>query len=537
MEEEDKKVDSGNNEDFSNDSSTSNDKNDDEIVIDFSKVTKLFKRKNKSENAKDSSKIEQEVKEFKEETEDKAQEIKGEIEEKIQTDKKEIKELDKEIESKQEEEKKLKEEIKELEKEKKQTEAIEKSTEIIKEQEEDEIAIDLSEIKNKAKNIFKGFKKKAKEEIKSLKDEEGRESKKEKDDEISFDFKKVTSFTKKNSRWLIPLVLIFLAIFVSSYFRMMPSYLPITDGWAENTVHDYYQNQISSQINQQYPNLPEQNRKALISKEFQNVLKENKEQIKKDISQISKQFKGNYQDENGETYLLAIDPYLWYSQARNVINHGHLGDKLVDGEPYFSLRDGTLDKKSSVQLHPYIAAYLYKFLHFFNRDITLMRALFLLPAILIGLALIPTFFIGRKIAGNTGGFFAAIFLAVNGPLLGRTPAGFADTDPYNILFPLIILWLFLEAYTSKNNYWKLLLIACSGFMLGVYSAIWTWAHVFYFVIGTLIIVTFLNLIYSFFFEKENIKKEWLKIGNIKSNLTFLLVFFVSSGIFISFALK
>ena len=62
MEEEDKKVDSGNNEDFSNDSSTSNDKNDDEIVIDFSKVTKLFKRKNKSENAKDSSKIEQEVK-------------------------------------------------------------------------------------------------------------------------------------------------------------------------------------------------------------------------------------------------------------------------------------------------------------------------------------------------------------------------------------------------------------------------------------------------------------------------------------------
>ena len=481
---------------------------------------------------KNSTEIERETDQFKENTEERAQEIKKDIEESLQKKKEEMKELEKEIKVEEKEEEELSKEVKELEEQKEQVEFIEKSTEVIKEQEEDEIAIDFSEIKNKAKNLFKGFKKKAKKEIKSFKEDEQEESKRNKEDEISFDFKKVTSFTKKNSRWLIPLMLIFIAIFVSSYFRMMPSDLPITEGWAENTVNNFYQNQIKDQINQQYPNLPEQNKAALVNKEFQNALKENKEQIKRDITQISQQYKANFQDENGETYLLAIDPYLWYSQARNVINHGHLGDKLIDGEQYFSLRDGRLDKKSSVQLHPYIAAYTYKFLHFFNRNMTLMRALFLLPAILIGLALIPTFFIGRKIAGNVGGFFAAIFLAINGPLLGRTPAGFADTDAYSILFPVIILWLFLEAYTCEKEKYSWLLTGLAGLFVGFYAATWSgWSYVFWFVIGSILLVLLIKMIYQMSINK--ISFELIKKINLKENLTQLVIFVVTSAIFVT----
>ena len=41
-------------------------------------------------------------------------------------------------------------------------------------------------------------------------------------------------------------------------------YLPATDNWAQNTVYNYYQNQIAQQVNQQYPNLPDQNKKILM---------------------------------------------------------------------------------------------------------------------------------------------------------------------------------------------------------------------------------------------------------------------------------
>ena len=54
-----------------------------------------------------------------------------------------------------------------------------------------------------------------------------------------------------------------------------------------------------------------------------------------------------------------------------------------------------------------------------------------------------------------------MIVAVNSALLGRTPAGFSDTDPYNIFFPLFIAWVFIEAFEAKN--WKkTTLLACAG---------------------------------------------------------------------------
>ncbi len=398
--------------------------------------------------------------------------------------------------------------------------------------ESDEIAFDVNEIKNKAKNLFNKVKS-IKSYSKNNKDSEDKDD----DKEENIDLKKATDFVKKHSKVIIPILLIITAIFLSSYLRMMPSSLPITDGWAQDGVHNHLRNQIQGQINQQYPNLPVQNRNSLVEKEFQKVLQTDKEAIENNIAQLSKQYKANFQDENGDTYLLAIDPYLWLSQARNVIRHGHLGDKLIDGEPYFSLRDGRLDKRSSQQLHPYFGAYLYKLISFFFRDISLMRVIFLMPPIIIGLALIPAFLIGRKISGNIGGFFTAILLAINGPLLSRTPAGFADTDPYNILFPLIIAWLFIEGFTAKSNKPKIIYNSIAGLFVGLYALTWTgWSPIFLFILATLVLSPFFVTIINF--VRNKIKKSGksepiLPLKEIKLNLIQLVTFFLSSAIFVS----
>ena len=385
--------------------------------------------------------------------------------------------------------------------------------------------IAFNEIKRKTVNLFKGFKAK------------GHPGQK-KDDEDSIDFSKITSFTKKNSRWLIPLLLIIIAVSVSTYFRALPYSLPITDSWAENTVNNYYQQTVSSQIKAQYPNLPPQNIDALVNKELEKIRNDNKEQIERDLAQVSQQYKSQFQEENGKSYLGDIDTYLWYSLAKNVVNYGYLGDKKVDGQPYFSLRNGRLGKPSSMQMHPYFTAYFYKIISVFNKDFTVKAALFFMPVLIIGLSLIPAFFIGRRISNsNVGGFFSAFSVAISAPALSRTVAGVSDTDPYNVFFPLLIVWLFIESFYSKKLSIKVILAALAGLAVGLYAGTWTgWAHIFLILMAAVVASAVIVFFKKLREEKFNLKKtiiEGKKNKNLLASLLGVAIFFISSGIFVS----
>ena len=379
--------------------------------------------------------------------------------------------------------------------------------------ESEDLSVDFKELKNKAIGLFKGFKTDKNVDSKKSEDEE-----ENKDEDISFDFKKVSSFTKNNAKWLIPLVLILIAILFSTYFRVMPSDLPITDDWAESTVYNFYQQQISNQINQQYPNLPEQNRQSLVAKEWAKQLKDSKDQINYDIKQLSNQYKANFQDENGQTYLLAIDPYFWYGQARNQINNGQPGTEMVDGQSIYYLRNGR--EGTPLELHPqvFFMATTHKIISFFNSNQTLIASAFLLPVILIALAMIPAFFIGYRLKGSFAGFITALLVAINPTLLSRTAGGFSDTDPYHILFPLLAIWFlveFLKRNTLKEKLLFSVLLACTYI---IYSKIWMAWFIFDIVIGIIV----LDIIITALKNKDN--KEMI-IKKTKSVGISLLSFF------------
>lgn len=426
--------------------------------------------------------------------------------------------------------------------EKKKGETISESAETPKEKKEEtkfretseeDSSIDFSELKEKTKTFFKSLKgrKKGKGEGDGDKNREG--------NEYAVDFNKIKKFSADNAKWLVPLILLLIAIFTSTYFRMLPLSMPISDNWAENTVYNFYQSQIENQIAQQYPNLPAQNRQSLVNKEFQKLLEENKEMVRENINQLSQQYKMQFKDENGELYLNDIDTYLWYSESRNVVNYGHLGDEMIDGVSYFSLRDGRPGKQTSMQLHPYICAYLYKFLSFFNPDISLKYILLIISPIIIGLSLIPAFFIGRKIAGNVGGFFAAMFLAINAPLLSRTPAGFADTDAYSVLLPLFIAWFVLEAYTAKKDILRYLLAAAAGFLVSLYSIVWPpgWSSIFLIILAVIAVAFAIKMAIEFA-KNRQLKRVIKEQKNyIYKNVSLFITFLISSGIFVSLLLN
>lgn len=387
--------------------------------------------------------------------------------------------------------------------------------------EEEEIALDFSKIANFFKRKEHGKEKKP--EIKESEKQEKKES-----EGIAIDFNKIKDFF---IRYKIVLLLL-IPILLSTYFRMYPAYLPVTDDWARNAVYNSIKSNIGSQIDKQYPNLLEANRDILIEKQFQKVLKEQKTQIEQQIKATSDYFKSQMKDAKGNTYLIGIDSYFWLGEAGNYVKNGSFGTDVIDGKPMNMLRNGRrgLDVPTEKAL-PYSEAQLYKILRIFDPDISLMYICFLMPIIYMALSIIPIFFIGRKIAGDIGGFFAATFLAVQPFLVGRLLE--PDTDIFQIFFPLMILWFFVEAVEVKKIQKKAIFASLSGLFIGLYSVAWKgWWYIFDFALATL----GLYLIYCLLVHRKELKKGFLnyvKHPALKEILIIACALLVSSAFFVS----
>ncbi len=323
------------------------------------------------------------------------------------------------------------------------------------------------------------------------------------------DWKKIV-FSEKT---LIVLMLI-LIIGLSTFFRMYPSSLHATEKWAEDTAANQVKSLVQQSVAQQFPNLPQAQRDAYVNEQLQEALKTQEESLRPQKEQLAAQFKAQLQDEHNNTYLLAIDPYIWFSYAKNYEANGHFGDAInEDGESVFTLRGGKNDYNARFHLHPYLTVKLYRIGHFFNHEFTLQRAAFLMPVFVIAFAIIAAFFLGRKIAGNVSGFVAGLIIALNTALLGRTPAGFSDTDAYLIFFPLLLSLLYIEALTSKTWKRRITFLGLSAITSVLFWQVWSrWWHVATILMG----MTGIYFLYTAYQERKKLQKN---ITNLKTLFT------------------
>ena len=383
------------------------------------------------------------------------------------------------------------------------------------------------------------------------KNQDAKQEKETTSEEFTIDLKKLAKIKElfkfkqlktKKSKFILTLCLIIIPIILSVWFRTLPARLPIAEEWAQNTVYNYFRNQIATQISQQYPNLPEINKRHIVNDEFQKFLDSNKDFIKQQIKALSQQYKEKLQDETGQTYLLAIDPYFYLRHAKHYLEKGISGTELIGGKypvpeaakimypnldfskpiDWDGQRMAPVGSPSRMSFHAYFIAYLHKIWSFFNKGQTLMRTSFYVPVILMSLATIPAFLIGRRFAGPIGGLVAAILVATNPFIMTRTAGGFSDTDSYNILFPLLITWLFLESFERKKLKQKFIFASITGFFVGVYSFAWGgWWYIFDFILAMMILyMAYLVIIKREFFTQKT-----------KRTTILFIIFFVSSFIF------
>lgn len=348
------------------------------------------------------------------------------------------------------------------------------------------------------------------------------------DDAISVDFSQVKAFAKKHARWLVPLICILIALSVSIYLRTMPLRMPIADDWAENTVTNFYKNQLQSQIGNQYPNLPQQNREILVQQEWEKTRQENKELLDVQITQLANQYRNNFRNDEGTTYLLGIDPYYYYRQTEYVLNNGFPGTSIKEGKLWDDYRLAPIGREAEWNFHHWFGALWHRFLNLFG-TFPLLFTFFFVGTIFSALTVIPGFFIGKRLTNNNvGGFFVAMLLAVSAFFVSRTTGESSDTDVYSVFFPVLITWLFLEALYAKEKKWKWIWMSLAGFSTGIFAFAWTgWWYIATFISITLLIKMALG-----------IGENWKAIragekSDLHSSLSILGIYALTTALFVS----
>ena len=398
-------------------------------------------------------------------------------------------------------------------------------------QNSDDEAIDFSKLTQKLTGFFGTGKAEQKEaKIHAT----GSDSKKNSEDSVSININQVKSAAKKHAKWLIPLVCILFAVFVSVYLRTMPQRMPVANEWAENTVTNYYQDLLKQQIEQQYPYLPDQNKQSLVEKEWQNFKKENQQNLDAQTKTLSQQYREQFKDGEGTLYLLGIDPYFYFQQSEYVLENGFPGTRLdEEGKIWDDYRLAPLGREGYWNFHNWFGAVWHRFMNLFG-TFPLMYTFFFVGTIFSALTVIPGFFIGRKLTKNSaGGFFTAFLLAVASFFVARTTGESSDTDVYTVFFPVLITWLFLEALDAKGTKWRLAWISFAGFATGLFAFAWTgWWYIFAFIIVTMVF----DLFYRLAEGKLKEGKKCLATLNSKEyreKLFYLGYFILFTGLFVS----
>ncbi|MFQ5621016.1 MAG: STT3 domain-containing protein [Candidatus Nanoarchaeia archaeon] len=410
----------------------------------------------------------------------------------------------------------------------------------------DDLEIDLSKFKKLFKRDAKdsGEKKESKDESedltvdlsgvgKSMKKFFTQEEKESEDLAVQVDWKKAQKFF--TSPHVLTVILLLIPLFFSMHYRMYPADLPITEDYARGNIHNFMRSQIAQDVENNYPHVPADKKSQLVNERFQEQLDQRQGEVDQAIKQNAAQLRQRFQDDTGQTYLIAIDPYTYYREVRNMIENGHVGDEYreVDGKTvsWNTHTRPPVGNQVSSTLHHYVGYYWYKLWSIFNPNVSLLRTFFFIPVIISMLAVIPAFFIARKAGGNIAAFFASMLVAVHPQLLNRTAAGFSDTDAYNVMLPLYIAWFFLLAIDAKTDKERYGYAALSGLFVGLFAFAWSgWWYIMAFLIATIGALAAWYLTFSWIEGKSLVayKNEALAI------VTFLIVSVLSLGLFKDF---
>jgi len=234
-------------------------------------------------------------------------------------------------------------------------------------------------------------------------------------------------------------------------------------------------------------------------------------------------------------YLLESDPFDFYNLTENIVNTGRIAE-IIKGSKYFNpLMVAPFGYWQPFTLHPYWGFVIYKFLQLFNPQIPLMTAVAFTPLFTYGFIIVAFLWVCRVLNYSLVSAFVGCLFLIMAPInLKRGSLGWYRTDPYNILFPLLLLgclFLALRPSSKKEGYlWAVIF----GVIASVYALFWQgWGFSFLLGVASAIAVAIFNAVIKK--DLPHAKQNSLFIGIITAtSLLMVSMFFSFQDFFILF---
>src|SRR5208283_5027678 len=185
-------------------------------------------------------------------------------------------------------------------------------------------------------------------------------------------------------------------------------------------------------------------------------------------------------------YLNEFDPYYDYKSALFIVNSfdaswaaGHLGFPGL--LKYFSWTDYTAWFPEGRAVAPtsqdglqFAGALTYLlFRNVFGLQMSLYNYLVLFPIFIGSLTAVVFFFLVKKIAGEAGGLFAALMIAVSPPLIERGNLGWFKSEPLALFLFAVASYFFLTTFdTNLSQKQRAFRGVFAGLLLGYANTAW-----------------------------------------------------------------
>lgn len=161
------------------------------------------------------------------------------------------------------------------------------------------------------------------------------------------------------------------------------------------------------------------------------------------------------------TYLNEYDPYFWYRISEYIAKNGYAA--------YFTWHDtlswypqGRDIALSSYPGNPFSAVFLWQLLNAIQLKVAVFDVAMYFPVFMATMVCILAYFFGKDFGGKGVGIFTSLFIAINPSYVGRTVAGFFDTENIGIFGMIATPLFFLRSIKEKNTLLKRVVYAVAG---------------------------------------------------------------------------
>ena len=218
-----------------------------------------------------------------------------------------------------------------------------------------------------------------------------------------------------------------------------------------------------------------------------------------------------YTDASGLPYFSEMDSYYNYRLTNDYVEHGYVGDKLVNGSEWDMHRYAPDGNQINYELGiVYLTSWLHDFANsFFHANYSVKEVAFWTGAIISCLCVIPAFIFSRRLTNDYGAIVASLIIALAPNYFAHTFPGFFDTDMFYYIFPIFFIFFFVESIRSENWIWKIVFALLAVFSIGLFSIQWT-GWIFYVALMGLFAVIY--LIATFIFNVDEDRHQYSNVG-------------------------